>query len=151
MTNRLIWSGLPNKRNVAGYLITKAARSGITQPPALRVVTHGQQVTLLIVLPLCRGAVGLFYNPSRQGGWRNYKLEDCVAPIFQVERVCLSWYQFSKTLSKEMKVPIEREFWASLLSGNECFEILYLTWAHKPTSSQSVRAVEYTDYISVEG
>ena len=39
------------------------------RPSALRVATHGRQVPSLVggVLPLCRGAVSIFYNPSRQG------------------------------------------------------------------------------------
>ena len=55
--------------------LTTVAGSVIAQPPgirlsALRVATHSQQVASLgggEVLPLCRGAVDVFYSSNRQG------------------------------------------------------------------------------------
>ena len=80
-TSRLIGSGpirppvRPSKgqSDVLQAIDHSVAGSMTAQPPgirpsALRVTTHGQQVASLEgVLPLCRGAVGVFYSPSRQG------------------------------------------------------------------------------------
>ena len=80
-TSRLIGSGpirppvRPSKgpSGVLQAIDHSVAGSMTAQPPgirpsALRVATHGQQVASLGgVLPLCRGAVGVFYSPSRQG------------------------------------------------------------------------------------
>ena len=58
-------------------MTSQVARSWTAQPPgsrpqASRVATHGQQVaSLVFFLPLCRGAVSIFYSPSRQGDEKN--------------------------------------------------------------------------------
>ena len=90
MTSRLIGSGpirppvRPSKgqsgvmqaidHSVVGSM---TARPPGIRPSALRVATHGQQLASLGggVLPLCRGAVGVFYSPSRQGD--NKKEKTC--------------------------------------------------------------------------
>ena len=77
-TSRLIGSGpirppvRPSKgqSSVLQAIDHSVAGSMTAQPPgsrpsALRVAAHGQQVA-----PLCIGAVGVFYSPSRQGGHR---------------------------------------------------------------------------------
>ena len=87
MTSRLIGSGpirppvRPSKgqSDVLQAIDHSVAGSMTAQPPgirpsALRVATHGQQVASLGgggVLSLCRGAIGVFYSPSRQGDSAN--------------------------------------------------------------------------------
>ena len=84
MTSWLIGSGLsgppvrPNKgqRCVPQVIDLSVVGSMTAQPPgsrpnALRVTTHDQQVAQLVGVPLCRGVVGLFYSPKRQGNLKS--------------------------------------------------------------------------------
>ena len=79
-TSRLIGSGpirphvRPSKgqSSVLQFIDHSVAGSMTAQPPgsrpsALGVAAHRKQAVPLLVLPLCRGAVGVFYSPSRQG------------------------------------------------------------------------------------